>query len=193
MSVKPGVRFIQSDLSLLRETQGFREMASHFPWLHYLVHSAGIVRAPRELTAEGLESNFATNYLSRFALTQKLLPVLQAAVQPTPAAHVVIIGGAGRTGKIHFDDVSLTGNFSTPRMVCQFCQANDVFIAELARRLTHNGSHRRITATCLKIGVVMTNLRREFPLWMKWLVPLLMALLTQTAREAAESALRLLL
>jgi len=191
----PGVRFIQADLSLIRETHRLAwDAASHFPSLHYLVHSAGIVRGRRELTAEGLESNFATNYLSRFALTQKLLPVLKAAGQPTQAARIVIISGAARNGKIHFEDVSLTSNFSTPRMVSQSCQANDVFTAELARRLALNGAQGQITVTCLKIGVVKTNIRREFPLWMKWLVPLLMdPLLAQTAQEAAEPALRLLL
>jgi NAD(P)-dependent dehydrogenase (short-subunit alcohol dehydrogenase family) len=190
-----GVLFIPADLSLIRETLRLaREVASHFPSLHYLVHSAGIVRGRRELTAEGLESNFATNYLSRFALTQNLLPVLQASGQPTQAARIVIISGAARNGKIHFEDMNLTSNFSTPRMVFQSCQANDVFTIELARRLALDGSQGRITVTCLKIGVVKTNIRREFPLWMKWLVPLVMdPLLAQTAPEAAEPALRLLL
>jgi len=190
-----GVRFIQANLSLVRETHRLaREVVSHFPALHYLVHSAGIVRGRRVLTVESLESNFATNYLSRFTLTQKLLPVLNAAGQPKQAARIVIISGAARNGKIHFDDVSLTNNFSTPRMVSQSCQANDVFTAELARRLALGGSRGRITVTCLKVGVVKTNIRREFPLWMKWLVPLAMdPLLAQTAKEAADPALRLLL
>src|SRR5205823_7378205 len=89
----------------------------------------------RTLTSEGIESNFAVSYLSRFALTARLLPLLEAAGQPNASARVVIIGGAARNGTIYFDDVNLTRNFSTLRAVGQFCRANDVFTLELARRL----------------------------------------------------------
>jgi hypothetical protein len=51
-----------------------------------------------------------------------------------------------------------------------------------------------VTITSLKVGVVKTNIRREFPTWMKVLVPLLMdPLLGQTPAEAADAALKLLL
>jgi hypothetical protein len=44
------------------------------------------------------------------------------------------------------------------------------------------------------VGVVKTNIRREFPAWMKLLVPLPFdPLLRQTPEEAAEAALHLLL
>ena len=62
----------------------------------------------------------------------------------------------------------------------------------MARRL-EAGNCARVTITCLKIGVVKTSIRREFPPWMKWLVPLLMdPLLGQTPQEAAGAALKLL-
>src|SRR5260370_35197058 len=51
-----------------------------------------------------------------------------------------------------------------------------------------------VTTACLNSGVVKTNIRREFPRWMKWLVPLVFdPLLGQAPKEAANSALRLLL
>ena len=191
----PGVRFIQADLSSLAEAERLaRELIRHFPHIHYLVHSAGIVRGWRELTKDGVESNFAVNFLSRFALTQRLLPAVKAAGQPGRAARVVMISGAARHGTIHFDDVNLEKQFSIPRVVSQFCAANDVFTAELSRRLALCSNELRVTITCLKIGVVKTNIRRDFPMWMKWLVPLLAdPLLGQTPREAANAALRLLL
>jgi retinol dehydrogenase-12 len=189
------VCFIRADLSLASEAQRLAgEIASRISALHYLVHSAGIVRGWRELTAEGIESNFAVNYLGRFALTTHLLSLLETAGQPGDAARIVIVGGAAQNGTIHFDDVNLTANFATLRTVSQFCQANDVFTVELARRLAATHTARWVTITCLKIGVVKTNIRREFPRWMKVLVPLLFdPLLGQTPQEAAESALNLLL
>jgi hypothetical protein len=51
-----------------------------------------------------------------------------------------------------------------------------------------------VTINCLKIGVVKTKIRREFPAWMKILVPIIFdPLLGQTPREVAESVLSLLL
>jgi len=189
------VRFLQADLSLVREANRLAdEVADRWPVLNYLVHSAGVVRGRHELTTDGVESNFAINYLSRFALTVRLIPLLRAAGKPGESARMVIIGGAARGGTIHFDDVNLTANFATLRAVSQFCRANDVFTVELARRLTAAHDAAQVTITCLKIGVVKTNIRREFPLWMKWLVALVFdPLLGQTASQAAESALRLLL
>jgi len=106
----------------------------------------------------------------------------------------MIVSGAAQNGTIHFDDVNLTANFTTLRAVWQFCQANDVFTVELARRLAETDRDPRVTITSLKLGVVKTNIRREFPRWMQWLVPLVFdPLLGQTPQEAAESALRLLL
>src|SRR5579859_1098132 len=67
------VWFLQADLGLVREAVRLAgEIAGRWPELHYLVHSAGVVRGRRELTAEGVESNFAINYLSRFVLTGRL-------------------------------------------------------------------------------------------------------------------------
>ncbi len=189
------VQFLQADLSLVREANRLAdEIAGRWSALHYLVHSAGVVRGRRELTAEGVESNFAINYLSRFALTERLLPLLETAGRSDEAARIVIVSGAAQNGTIHFDDVNLTVNFTTLRAVWQFCQANDVFTAELARRLAEIDGDPRVTITSLKLGVVKTNIRREFPRWMQWLVPLVLdPLLGQTPQEAAESALRLLL
>jgi len=189
------VTFLSTDLSFMRETDALAaQIRGAWASLDYLVLCAGIVRGRRTLTSEGIESNFAVSYLSRFALTSRLLPLLEAAGQPNASARVVIIGGAARNGTIFFDDVNLARNFSTLRAVGQFCQANDVFTLELARRLKARNLRPLVTVTSLKIGVVKTNIRKEFPAWMKLLVPLVLdPLLGQTPQEAAEPALRLLL
>jgi NAD(P)-dependent dehydrogenase (short-subunit alcohol dehydrogenase family) len=114
------VWFLQADLSLVREVNRLaNEIAARWPALHYLVHSAGVVRGRRELTAEGVESNFAINYLSRFALTGRLLALLEAAGRPGEAARIMIVSGAAQNGTIHFDDVNLTTNFTTLRRLAE--------------------------------------------------------------------------
>ena len=91
-----------------------------------------------------------------------------------------MIGGAARNGTIYLDDVNLTSNFGMLRVVSQSCQANDVFAAQLSRRL---GAGRPPSALYRQLlGVVETNIRRDFPRWMKWLVSLVFDLrLDQTS------------
>jgi NAD(P)-dependent dehydrogenase (short-subunit alcohol dehydrogenase family) len=189
----PAVEFLPADLSLVREANRLAgEVAGRCAALHYLVHSAGIVRGRRELTAEGVESNFAVNYLSRFALTMRLLPLLESSGRSGEAARFVIVGGGARGGTIH-PDVNLSTNFTTLRAVWQFQCANDMFTVELARRLAAADEGVPVSITCLKLGPVKTNIRREFPWWMKWLVLMVLdPFLAQTPQEAAGSALRLL-
>jgi len=49
------------------------EVSKQWPRLHYVVLCAGIVRGKHTVTSEGIETNFAINYLSRFALIERLL------------------------------------------------------------------------------------------------------------------------
>ncbi len=189
------VEFVQADLSLVREARRLGdEVAKRWPALHYLVHSAGIVRGRRVVTAEGFESNFATNYLSRFALTGRLLSALQAAGQPGKSARIVVVSHPGFNGTIHYDDVNLTTNFSTIRAFKQFHYANDVFVAELARRQIVPGEHPSVTISCLHPGPTKTNIDREMPLWMNLMVRFVVhPLFSHTPDVPAAAALKLLL
>jgi NAD(P)-dependent dehydrogenase (short-subunit alcohol dehydrogenase family) len=140
------VAFVQADLSLVRDALRLGDdVARRWPALHYLVHSAGIVRGRYVTTTEGIESNFATNYLSRFALTAHLLPALRAAGQPGQSARIVMISHPGFDGTIHYDDVNLTTNFAMIRAFKQFHYANDVFTVDLARRLAVPGQGPSVT------------------------------------------------
>jgi NAD(P)-dependent dehydrogenase (short-subunit alcohol dehydrogenase family) len=188
------VRFLQADLSLMRDTDRLADdVISTVPKLRRLVLCAGIMRRQRLLTKEGVESNFSTNYLSRFALTGRLLPLLQAAGTSGAAARILVIGGAAMNGTIHYDDVNLTRNFRILTLVSQFCQANDLFVLEQARRLAEQEKSSSVTITALKVGVVRTNIRRDFPGWMSVLVALVFdPLLGQTPEQIAASAMRLL-
>ena len=189
-----GVEFLQADLSLIRNVDALAaQVAERWPRLHYLVHCAGIVRGRHTLTPEGIETNFAVNYLSRFALTDALLPCLALGGAAGSAARIFLVSGAAQNGKIDFEDVNLTGRFGILRCVSQFCEANDLFVLELGRRLAEM-SPPFITATVLKVGVVRTNIRSQFPAWMKLLVPLLMdPFLSQSPEQIAASARCLLL
>lgn len=194
-SANDNIRFLQADLSLMRNVEMLAaKVSAHLPRIHYLIHCAGIVRGRYVLTAEGIESNFAVSYLSRFALTRRLLPDLASAGKPGAAARILTISGAARNGAIHYDDINLTNRFSTLGAVAQFCEANDVFVVEQSRRLAATDFGSRVTITTLKVGAVHTNIRKQFPLWMKVAVPLLIdPFLAVTPDAIAASAEHLLL
>jgi NAD(P)-dependent dehydrogenase (short-subunit alcohol dehydrogenase family) len=188
----PRVDFLRADLGLVRDTRRLASDVAHrCATLSYLVHSAGIVNGRRELTAEGIESNFAINYLSRFVLTADLLPLLERSSTLASRSRILIISGAAKDGPIHFEDVNMSRRFGTIRAVLQFCQANDLFAHELAQRLAT--SARSVTITCLKVGVVNTNIRRRFPSWMRWIVALVLdPLIGLSSADVAAAAVPLL-
>jgi NAD(P)-dependent dehydrogenase (short-subunit alcohol dehydrogenase family) len=188
------VRFIEADLRLIRDTHRLADrIESLTPKLRYLVLCAGVVQGQRIETSEGIESNFAVNYLSRFVLTERMLPLLKAAGAPGEAARIVVIGGAATGGRIHYDDINLRRGFGMLRVVPQFCEANDIFVIEQSRRLGAAGLERSVTINTLKVGAVRTNIRRTFPGWMKVVVPLVIdPLLGQTVEQIASSALPLI-
>jgi NAD(P)-dependent dehydrogenase (short-subunit alcohol dehydrogenase family) len=189
------IEFIRADLSLMRNVGALAvKIRERWPRLHYLVLCAGIMRGQHTLTAEGVETNFAINYLSRFALTEALLPCLAAGGVAGEASRILVISGAAQDGTVRYEDVNLTGRFGILRAVSQFCEANDLFVLELARRLIATEPLPFVTVTVLKVGAVRTNIRSQFPAWMKLLVPLVIdPLLSQPVEAVAASAQRLLL
>jgi NAD(P)-dependent dehydrogenase (short-subunit alcohol dehydrogenase family) len=189
------IEFLGADLSLISNVDVLAsEVSKRWPRLHYLVLCAGIVRGQYTLTSEGIETNFAINYLSRFALTERLLANLAAQGLADQAARILVISGAAQDGKIQYDDVNLTGQFGVVRALSQFCEANDVFALELARRMTAAVPSQNVAVTVLKVGAVRTKIRAQFPTWMKLLVPLVIdPFLSQTPEQIAASARHLLL
>lgn len=188
------VHFVSADVGLISDINRLVEqLTPRLPKLEFLVHCAGIVQGQYQLTAEGVESNFAVDYLGRFALTEALLPALAAGGHSEDPARILVIGGAARNGKIYFNDVNLKGRFNILRVVAQFCEANDLFVIELARQLAVAQPPSPVTVTTLKVGAVRTNIRRQFPFWMKLLVPLLIdPFLSASPQQIAASARRLL-
>ena len=109
------VRFELLDLASLTSVKAFadRMLAAARP-IDILINNAGVM-APREraTTVDGFEMQFGTNYLGHFALTARLLPLLEAA-----KARVVQLSSiAHRRGKIRLDDLNYhAGLQAIPRL-----------------------------------------------------------------------------
>ena len=124
-----------------------------------LVNNAGIMAVPLRRTAEGWESQFATNHLGHFALTGLLLPRLLA----RPGARVVTVtSGVHRGGRIDFADPNAQRRrYSKWAAYAQSKLANLLFTAELRRRAEAAGAGLRPVAA--HPGYAATNLQVAGP------------------------------
>jgi len=99
-----------------------------------LINNAGVMAIPKSRTVDGFETQFGTNHLGHFALTNLLLPHVTDRV-------VTVASGAHRGGKIRFDDPNwTTGRYDSWAAYSQSKLANLLFVLELQRRLTAAGS-----------------------------------------------------
>lgn len=76
---RPVVEVTRDDADLSRMDEVRRlaiDIASQQPDLDVLINNAGVSNFTREVTPDGLEETFATNYMAPFLLTSLLLPVL---------------------------------------------------------------------------------------------------------------------
>ncbi|KAI0478168.1 hypothetical protein F4859DRAFT_49003 [Xylaria cf. heliscus] len=81
--------------------------------LHGLINNAGIMATPFEMTKDGHEAQWQTNYLSHWALTTHLLPLMLRTAKALPPGSVRLVNltSSGHlsapTNGINFDDLSL--------------------------------------------------------------------------------------
>jgi NAD(P)-dependent dehydrogenase (short-subunit alcohol dehydrogenase family) len=105
-----------------------------------LVNNAGIMLVPLARTVDGFESQFGTNHLGHFALTNLLLPLVTDRV-------VTVSSSAHRGASIDLDDLSWTTRpYRSWAAYGQSKLANLLFTLELQRRLTADGSAVRALA-----------------------------------------------
>ncbi len=150
------VRFEPVDLASLDSVAAFAErLSARTERLDMLINNAGVMRPPRrQETADGFEIQFGVNYLSHFALTGRLMPLLLR----TPGARVVTLSSvAARQGAIDFDDLqSRRREYRSMQIYAQSKLACLMFALELHRRaqaagwdLASLGAHPGISSTNL--------------------------------------------
>ena len=112
--------------------------------LDLLVDNAGVMVPPLGRTRQGFELQFGTNHLGHYALTGRLLPLLER----TPGSRVVVVASmAQRDGRIDLDDLNWERRRYAPGAAyAQSKLANMMFALELRRRLAAAGSGLCVTA-----------------------------------------------
>ena len=185
------IRYETLDLASLASVQSFAEcFRRQHDTLDILINNGGVMAPPtRQVTADGFELQFETNYLSHFALTARLLPLL---MQSRGARVVNLSSLAHRFGaSMHFDDLNGQHGYKAFAAYGQSKLAMLMFTFELQRRSDAQGwglrslaAHPGLAATAL-----LHNGQRlggdGKASWMETLSGWLPSLLAQSASDGA--------
>ena len=167
----------------LSSQSSIREAAAIFLSRHQkldvLVNSAGVFVKNREVTNDGLERTFATNYMAYFLLTNLLVEALKKGA-PSRVVNVASqYGGA----KVDFDDLQLeTRKYSYLRATPPTMLERVLFTQELAERLKGTG----VVVNCLHPGLVSgTRLLNDTGGFFQWMTNMV----GTTPEKGADTAL----
>ncbi len=162
------VEIMQLDLSDLSSVRKFvKDFHLKHSKLHGLVNNAGVMFTPKGKTKDGFETQFGTNHLGHFLLTELLLPTLKQSIP----SRIVILSSCfhdkaqGREGKIYFEDLNFEiRKYDGWEAYAQSKLANLLYAKHLGKRLLGTG----VTAVSVHPGWVRTNLIRGFmPVWVQ--------------------------
>lgn len=142
----------------LMDLASVRTAAEHilkcYERIDMLINNAGVMACPLERSAEGCESQFATNHIGHFLFTCLLVPALKAA----PAARVVTLSSGGhKYSPMRFDDPHFQrDDYHKWLAYGQSKTANALFSVALNKQLAGFG----ITANAVHPGAIITELSR---------------------------------
>ncbi|NBW06994.1 MAG: SDR family NAD(P)-dependent oxidoreductase [Caulobacteraceae bacterium] len=184
------LRFEQVDLADLGSVKAFadRMLAEGRP-IDILINNAGVMALPkRQTTAEGFEMQFGTNYLSHFALTARLLPLLTAQPLGERARVVQLASIAHKGGRIRLSDLNYERGYRPWPVYQQSKLAMLMFAIELDRRSRANGWG--LTSVAAHPGFARTDLIANGPAadggsLFEWGVSLIAPILSHSAADGA--------
>lgn len=154
------VRFEQLDLANLKSIEAFaRRLQDHHPKTDLLINNAAVMMPPkREVTSDGFELQFGTNYLGHFALTAHLMPLLRQAPQPRV---VTLSSLAARDGILNFDDLQSNNAYQPMPAYSQSKLACLLFAFELQRQ--SDAANWNIQSIAAHPGISRTDLLHNAP------------------------------
>ncbi|KAK3329230.1 hypothetical protein B0H66DRAFT_634442 [Apodospora peruviana] len=133
--------------------------------LHGLINNAGIMATPLEITKDGHEAQWQTNYLAHWVLTEHLLPIMLRTAKALPSGgdsvRIVNVTSSGHLGApkggIEFADPSLS-SIGPWQRYGQSKLANILHTRTLHKRYGPSSDNGRIWVAAVHPGLVETNL-----------------------------------
>jgi retinol dehydrogenase 12 len=152
------VIFFPVDLANLDSVRSFAEtIKGEFPTLGTLICNAGVMNTPYQMTKDGFELQFQTNFLSHFVLTYLLLDALQRSDSPKV---INVCSASAEKGKINnmaaLEEVSRVSevNYNAMTSYRESKLAQEVSVFEFARQ----EAYQKIKFSLVHPGVVNTPL-----------------------------------
>jgi NAD(P)-dependent dehydrogenase (short-subunit alcohol dehydrogenase family) len=136
------------DLASVR-TAAAAILALNIP-LDVIINNAGVMFCPFALTPQGIESQFGTNHIGHFLLTNLILPVVR------PGGRIVNLSSSGHYfSPIRFTDPNFTRGYDFVDAYGQGKTANILHALSLGEKLRD----RRISAFSVHPGSIATGLQ----------------------------------
>jgi len=190
------VEVMALDLGSLASVRRFvAEFQSRHQRLDGLVNNAGVMNTPEGRTEDGFETQFGTNYLGHYLLTEQLLGVLKASAPSriVCVSSVAHVGLRKEPGDLRLDDLKFEKRPYDPlRAYTQSKLAIVIYARHLAERLEGSG----VAAFSVHPGWIRSNLvKHTAPTWVQNVVlrPFSGILGMMSAEDGAQTQLHCLL
>lgn len=157
------VRLDLSDLASVRECAA--RLCADLEVIDLVINNAGVMRNRRELTVDGFEMDFGTNFLGHYALNGLLLGPVSAAEN---GRFVTVGSTVSRAGLIDFDDLTMDCGFSAARAYSRAKLAQLVYAVELQRRLARRAGPGPMSVAAHP-GATQSGVMRDQPAVLRWL------------------------
>ncbi|UJR30223.1 hypothetical protein I4U23_017761 [Adineta vaga] len=164
------------DISSLESIKNFAEKIDH---VDVLINNAGTVHEAYSITTDGIEKQFATNYIGHFYLTQLLLPLLQNSriVNISSIAHHLV-----RPTDIDYSFTKMKYDYNGSRVYALSKLALIYHASELTRRYN-------VKAYSLHPGIIMsTNLNKYRSLFQRIALQIL-SMISKTIEQGSMTTL----
>ncbi|KAK5989254.1 Short-chain dehydrogenase/reductase prx1 [Cladobotryum mycophilum] len=149
----PGLHFLSLDLLSLEHVRSFaKEFLAHSGGkLNILINNAGGTSVDAKKSADGIEYQFALNYLGHFYLYTFLQDALLSSATPEAPSRVINVTSTGhRYNTVQFDNINLEGEFQSHTAYGQAKTAENYMAIEIDRRF----GARNLHAWCLHPGAI---------------------------------------
>lgn len=151
-------KFVYCRLCDLASQSSIREFVKAFNEEHdrldILINNAGVMRCPKSVTKDGIETQLGVNHMGHFLLTNLLLDKLKSSA---PSRVVVVASAAHRRGKIKVEDLNSEQSYEAGDAYSQSKLANVLFAKELAKKLAGTG----VAVNSVHPGLVDTEIMRH--------------------------------
>ncbi|MFZ4816202.1 MAG: SDR family NAD(P)-dependent oxidoreductase [Phototrophicaceae bacterium] len=174
--------FATFDLSLMQQVEQLAEQVRQcWPKIDLLVHAAGVMLPKRTLTAEGIETVFAVQYLARHHLTYRLLDHFNS------TSRILSVSAAGTMPlPLDFDNLNGEKFYQGVVALMQESVANDLFALRFMRH------HPQVRYYNYGPFYVRSNLFTQMPAWFRFINATVGELFAIDPPQAADEALTLL-